>query len=80
MKIPIKCISCGEIVEVEATTEELLKRIGGAKAQDAFPNMSADHREMFISQTCGVCYDSLCPDDDDDDDEQDSHFIAVAKR
>ena len=63
-----KCRDCGNMVELEGYTLEGFElRRQGALIQDAFPNMSADHREMLISGTCPVCWDKMFPEEDYDE-------------
>lgn len=40
---------------------------GGKHAQDAFPYLSAQEREMLISGICGACWDNLFADEEEDD-------------
>ena len=40
----------------------------GALIQDALPYLSDDERELFISGTCGACYDKMFPPDSEYDD------------
>tara|TARA_B100000745_G_scaffold35775_1_gene22180 strand:- start:190 stop:411 length:222 start_codon:yes stop_codon:yes gene_type:complete len=37
----------------------------GKYIQDAMPYLSADERELCISQTCGVCWDEMFGDPED---------------
>jgi hypothetical protein len=36
-------------------------------AQDAFPHLTADERELLISGTCGSCFNAMFPEDDEED-------------
>ena len=38
----------------------------GALAQDAFPYLSADEREMLISGICPTCWDNMFSGEDDE--------------
>ena len=40
----------------------------GALIQDAMPYLSADERELFISGTCGACFDKMFSPDSENDD------------
>jgi hypothetical protein len=44
----------------------------GAHLQDAFPELTDNERELFLTGWCGPCFDALCPDPDDG-----PGFIAV---
>ena len=49
----------GSIHQIEVEREEIERYNAGAKAQDAFPNLSADQRELIISGIPGDLYDSI---------------------
>ena len=38
----------------------------GAYAQDAFPYLSAEDREVIISGICGSCWDKMFPDEEEE--------------
>ena len=57
--ITIPCIHCGVKQHLEVKPADIAKWRNGAMAQAAFPYLSADDREMLISQTCGVCWDDM---------------------
>jgi hypothetical protein len=42
---------------------------GGEKVQDVFTYLTADERELLISQTCGPCYDAMFPVEFPEDEE-----------
>lgn len=42
----------------------------GTFAQDAFPYLTADQRELLISQTCGNCFNRMFPPDEEFTDEE----------
>jgi hypothetical protein len=58
-KYNIRCIHCGELKIVELNPEDIAKYANGALAQDAFPYLSADDRELIISRTCTRCWDEI---------------------
>lgn len=53
------CLYChtGQVVEVP--TESLIRYQQGALAQDAFPALTPDEREILISGICGACFDRM---------------------
>lgn len=53
------CNMCGCEVHIEIKTSALEAWRAGRPIQDAAPDLSADDREMLISQTCGKCFDKL---------------------
>jgi hypothetical protein len=59
--IRMPCVQCFEVQTLIVTAEGVEKRRHGAHVQDAFPELSAAEREMFISGICGKCWDLLFP-------------------
>lgn len=59
MILNVRCIHCGVMHHPTCTQAEYKAWMGGAFVQTAFPNMSADNRELLISGTCGTCWDDL---------------------
>jgi hypothetical protein len=53
------CSMCGKEVKVEVNKEDLKKYQEGIHIQDAFPYLTADEREVFISGICGECFDRM---------------------
>lgn len=53
------CPFCGEDHEVTVEFEDFLFWKAGKLAQDAFPYLSADEREMLISGICPTCWDKM---------------------
>lgn len=57
------------VVETPYTREEFEKRVrkyqGGALIQDAFPELSANQREILISGTCERGWDKLFSNEDE---------------
>ena len=50
------CISCGKEWTVKAPMAGVIARQNGALIQVAFPKMSADERELFVSDICDDCF------------------------
>ena len=59
----IACHRCKKEFPVEVTDEQMkefqLPRNERRNVQDIFPTLSADDRELLISQTCPTCWDEL---------------------
>jgi hypothetical protein len=53
----------GSVHKIEVEREEIERYTTGAKVQDAFPNLSADQRELIISGIPGDLYDSIFQED-----------------
>ena len=58
----VQCTSCGEYLEVPVTEEQIKEWRGGTLIQKAMPNIPPAQRELFISGTCGKCWDELFKD------------------
>lgn len=58
----IKCRVCDTKHTVMVTDVDVADWQGGKFAQDAFPYLTADERELIMSQTCGVCWDKQFPE------------------
>lgn len=59
------CIMCGRRSELQVPKAGFLKWQGGAFIQHAFPELTADEREMLITGTHPDCFDELAPEDDE---------------
>lgn len=59
MELSRTCIMCGKNQSLMVRPEDYLARERGALAQDAYPYLSADDRELLISGVCGICYDKM---------------------
>jgi hypothetical protein len=53
------CPFCGHANEVEVNEMDYLDWQDGVLAQDAFPYLSANEREMLISGICPTCWDGM---------------------
>ena len=53
------CPFCGRENEVEVNHMDYLDCQNGELAQDAFPYLSANEREMLISGCCPRCWDKM---------------------
>ena len=59
----IQCRTCAEWVRVPVQAEQVIAWQAGALIQEVMPELSADQREMLMTQTCGVCWDEMFSDD-----------------
>lgn len=62
------CPFCGRSYEVEVNYMDYLDWQDGELVQDAFPYLSANEREMLISDICPTCWDKMFGVEDEDDD------------
>lgn len=63
------CPMCGHANEVEVNEADYWDWDDGMLAQDAFPYLSADEREMLISGICPTCWNKMfsCVNDEEDE-------------
>ena len=61
------CPFCGHANEVEVNEEDYWEWQDGALAQDAFPYLSADEREMLISGICPKCWEKTFGGEEEED-------------
>ena len=62
----IDCWKCGHEFTMMANEIDVCNWEDGALIQVAMPYLSADERELFISGTCGKCFDNMFPPDPED--------------
>lgn len=70
------CPFCCEEHEIEVNEDDYLNwREGTLLAQEAFPYLSADIREMLISGICSTCWDKMFGSDEElDSEDEDLHL------
>lgn len=57
--LAIPCIDCEQVVVIEAPFDGLARLRAGMCIQEALPTLTADEREIMISQICGSCFDKI---------------------
>jgi RNase P subunit RPR2 len=62
----IMCKHCGEKHRLNVEFENLSAWQNGALIQNALPELTADERELLISQTCKKCWDKMFSDESDE--------------
>lgn len=63
--VHVSCLTCRKEYAFSVFQEDFTKYLNGAFVQDAFPYLSEADRELFISRTCGPCFDEMFGEDDD---------------
>ena len=58
--ILVECGECGKIFDIAVDFEDFLDWKEGELVQNAFPYLTANERELLLSQTCGDCCDKMC--------------------
>ena len=65
MELILTCRRCRRVSEIMVDPADIKRWQDGEHIQDALFYLSADQRELIISQTCGVCFDELFEGMDD---------------
>lgn len=68
--IETHCPICHQFHYVEVNERDFYAWQGGKLAQDAFPYLSSDEREMLISGTCPECWDKMFSEEEDEEEEE----------
>ena len=64
--ITIECDMCHKSYDLPVEASDVIRwNRRGIVAQKYFPKLTDDQRELLISQTCGSCFDELCPLEDE---------------
>lgn len=58
--VPVKCRRCGQIVKLRVYPIDIDRyNTEGLLAQDAFPYLAPEKREILISGVCPDCWDDM---------------------
>lgn len=57
MELHYKCMTCKKVITVKVDYKDYDDWRAGKLIQKAFPYLTADEREIMISQICGKCFD-----------------------
>jgi len=66
INVTIKCRICGTNYDIPVYEDDLKRYEKGALVQDAFPYLSNEERELFISRTCDSCWKEMFSFDEDE--------------
>jgi len=68
--ISVQCKYCLRMCDVAVDLQQIKEWIGrGDLIQDFFPDLSAEDREVLISQTCDACWQKLFAALDEEEEE-----------
>ena len=59
----VGCKMCGDLHTIQLSYSGEAAWRCGELIQDALPELTADERELLLSQTCGKCWDALFPEE-----------------
>ena len=60
LKVEITCIRCKRAHTIVVPKKGYMKWLdSNARIQDVMPELSADDRELLVSNICGPCFDQL---------------------
>ncbi len=77
--VEVTCPFCGKVNQLTLPTEGYTAwKLHGILVQNAFPQLSAEDRELLISGICPTCWDGMFPDEEEEenwyDDEDDDSY------
>jgi hypothetical protein len=55
----IKCKYCNIDHDLDITEWQVARHNNGELAQNVYPNLNREERELLISGTCGNCWDKM---------------------
>lgn len=58
----VRCRMCQKAFPLQIDHKDIMKWENGELAQNAFPYLDKDERELLISRTCGKCFDDMFAD------------------
>ena len=67
MKIQKVCPKCGKLQVIEVNDSQYNDWMAGKNIQIAFPDLTADQREILMSGICTECWDKIFPPEDEED-------------
>ena len=59
-----RCFYCGDTSFIQLNANDLNSYMSGKYAQDAFPYLTAEQREIIISGTCPECWQAIFSKDE----------------
>ena len=74
MKIEKVCPHCHKLQTIEVNESQYNDWMAGKNIQRAFPDLSADQRELLISGICHECWEEIFPEEDEEDIQEESEY------
>jgi|TARA_R110000751_G_scaffold227971_2_gene329709 hypothetical protein len=66
-KVARQCVKCKSVHILLVDSVDFSRWKGGELIQDVMPYLSADDREILISNICGLCFDQMFGEGEDDE-------------
>ena len=66
-KVAVQCVRCDNVHILLVGCDDLQRWKDGELIQDAMPYLSADEREILISNVCGLCFEQMFGEGEDDE-------------
>lgn len=57
--IKVSCVQCGKEFEIKVELKDWYDYNHGKLVQNAFPYLTPDERELFLSGICGECWNKM---------------------
>ena len=86
MRITVEtfCPVCGKLNHVVVEESDFVAWQHGTLVQDAFPYLSADERELFVSGICSDCWNKMfatekwwTEEDEENEEEEDEYWLEL---
>ena len=74
MKIERICPHCHKLQTIEVNEIQYSDWMAGKNIQKAFPDLTADQREILMSGICPECWDEIFQDEDEEDIQEESEY------
>lgn len=74
MKIERVCPHCHKLQTIEVNEIQYNDWLAGKNIQRAFPDLSADQREILMSGICPECWEEIFGEDDEEDIQEESEY------
>ena len=74
MKIQKECPHCHKLQTIDVDDNQYNDWLAGKNIQRAFPDLSADQREILMSGICPECWEDIFGEDDEEDIQEESEY------
>lgn len=69
LRVEVRCVACKELGAVYVDPLDYTDFVLGKHAQDAFPYLTADEREMLITSMCLDCIEEMYADMEEEEED-----------